>query len=251
MPSDGRNRAIAPGTARPARRRRGRAWRRLARCTLVIGALAIIVGPGAPAARATEDSVEPLTQTALALTADPVHGHAQFARYCARCHGASGRGDVNRRIPVLANQRFAYLVRQLASLSEEARDSANMHHALSATVAHDPQTWADVAAYLSTARAPSHTQAGDGRHVALGEATYRILCASCHHDDAWGDDDGFVPSLRNQNYAYLLSQMGRIPALHRRGIDENFAALIRSLKPDEAAGLADYLSRQRGPTPRQ
>lgn len=211
--------------------------------------MAFAVAPGAPVARAAETMLESRTQTALALTPDPKSGHTQFDRYCARCHGAAGRGDVNHRVPVLAGQRPAYLVRQLATLSDEERESVNMRHAMSTADLHEPQAWTDIAAYLGGARLPSHPQTGGGRHLALGEATYRILCASCHHDDAGGDDEGFVPSVRNQNYTYLLSQIGRISALHRHGVDENFAALLRSLKPDEAAGLADYLSRQHGPTP--
>jgi cytochrome c553 len=238
---------VAIATA--ARRRTTPLRRGAPRRTVALAVLAIGLAVGAPRATAADDRIDSLTQAALARTADPKHGQAQFGRHCARCHGAAGRGDASPRVPVLAGQRFPYLVRQLASLSDTRRESANMHRALSGAALHDPQAWADVAAYLEGAPVPAAPRTGDGTHVALGEATFRILCASCHHDDARGDDDGFVPSLRNQHYAYLLSQMHRIPQLHQRDVDENFAALLRSLKDDEAIGIADYLSRRHGSTP--
>ena len=212
----------------------------------VLSVLARAATLGIPRARASEESVDRLTRTALAANPDPKRGHAQFDRYCARCHGAGGRADANHRIPVLARQRFAYLVRQLASLSGEQRESVNMHRGLSTAELRVPQTWADIAAYLSSAPAPAAPQTGDGRDLGLGEATFHVECASCHYDDAQGDEEGLVPSLRNQHYAYLLSQMQRLSQLHRHNVDENIARLLRSLKPDEASAIADYLSRLRG-----
>ena len=220
--------------------------RRAAPAAAALSLIAVAAAAGVSCALAAEPGVDQLLQTALAAKADPKHGHVQFDRHCARCHGAGGRGDVNHRVPVLAGQRRAYLVRQLAALSGDQRESANMHRALSVAELHDPQTWADVAAYLEAAPLPPHPRTGDGRALGLGEATFHVECASCHHDDARGDDDGLIPSLRNQHYLYLLSQMRRLAELHRHDMDENIARLLRSLKPDEASAVADYLSRLRG-----
>jgi cytochrome c553 len=211
----------------------------------VLSTIALAAVLGIPRARASEETVDRLTETALAAKADPKRGHAQFDHYCAQCHGPGGRADANHRIPVLAGQRSAYLVRQLASLSGEQRESVNMHRGLSAAELRAPQTWADVAAYLNGAPPPAQPQTGDGRDLGLGEATFHVECASCHYDDARGDDDGLVPSLRNQHYTYLLSQIRRLSQLHRHNVDENIARLLRSLKPDEASAVADYLSRLR------
>ncbi len=213
----------------------------------VLSVVAAVAMLGIPRASASEQAVDQLTQTALAAQADPKRGHAQFDRYCAGCHGSGGRADANQRIPVLAGQRFAYLVRQLASLAGEQRESVNMHRGLSAAELRVPQTWADLAAYLNAAPVPAQPQTGDGRDLGLGEATFHVECASCHYDDARGDDEGLVPSLRNQHYTYLLSQIRRLSQLHRHNVDENIARLLRSLKPDEASAVADYLSRLRGP----
>ena len=212
---------------------------------LIIGtALAL----GAGVTRASEETVDRLTKVALAMDANPKRGGARFDRYCARCHGANALGDAGRRIPVLAGQRFAYLVRQLANLSGDQRDATVMHNVLSAKELQDPQAWADIAAYLNGVPVPTHSQTGDGKLLGLGEGTYRTLCASCHFDDARGDDDGFVPSLRNQHYSYLLGQLQRISEFHRHNIDENIARLLRSLDADEVSAVADYLSRLNGRT---
>lgn len=220
--------------------------RNAARWGALLSVIAVVATLSAPRAGASAETVDQLTRTALGAKADPKRGRTQFDRSCAQCHGAGGRADANHRIPVLAGQRYAYLVRQLASLSGDQRESDNMHRGLSAAELREPQTWADVAAYLNGAPPPSHPQTGDGRDLGLGEATFHVECASCHYDDARGDDDGLVPSLRNQHYAYLLSQMRRLSELHRHNIDENIARLLRSLKPDEASAVADYLSRLRG-----
>jgi cytochrome c553 len=254
--------ALGTGGATPARRRpsaepwtpvsladrRATAAAGRRAITLLAGMLtALLLALNAPIARAAGEAAARLARSALAATADPGRGRTEFDRYCARCHGTNAAGDVNRRIPVLAGQRFRYLVRQLADLSTAERDGGAMHPALAAQAIRDPQTLADVALYASSATVPEHTQTGDGRHLGLGEATYRIECALCHHDDARGDDDGGVPSLRNQNFASLLSQMQRLTDVHRHNIDENVAQLLHSLKPDEARAVADYVSRMRGP----
>ena len=220
----------------------------IAPCSAVaLAFVTCVLALSASNATASDDAVDQTTRAVVAAKADPERGHAEFERHCARCHGRGGQGGVSRRIPVLAGQRFGYLVRQLADLSAGERDSGAMHPAVSATEMRDPQTRADVATYLSGTAVPRRTQTGDGRHLGLGEATFRIECASCHGDDARGDDDAVVPSLRNQNYASLLSQMERLTDLHRHNIDENVAQLLHSLKPDEASAVADYLSRLRAP----
>ncbi|HXJ03147.1 MAG TPA: c-type cytochrome, partial [Micropepsaceae bacterium] len=94
-------------------------------------AIAALLALASLGARASEESVDRATQTALALDAHPDRGAAQFGQYCARCHGSQAQGDAGRAIPVLAGQRFAYLIRQLANFSGRERDSNTMHGVLS------------------------------------------------------------------------------------------------------------------------
>src|SRR3974390_221147 len=98
---------IAGRTDRPMSRT---AFRRAA--TLCV--LTAVATAGVPAAGASGKTVDQLTETALAAAPNPGRGNAQFDRHCARCHGVGGQGDVDHRGPVLAGQRYAYLVRQMA-----------------------------------------------------------------------------------------------------------------------------------------
>ncbi len=193
------------------------------------------------------EAADRATRAALSLEAHPARGAVEFGRLCASCHGARGQGDAVRAIPVLAGQRFRYLVRQLADFRASRRESARMHAVVSRAQLRGPQDWADIAAFLSQATPPPVTQTGSGAHVALGRGIFHEQCASCHRYDARGDDDGLVPSLRNQHYSYLVGQMHRLAAGERHGVDENLVLFLRSFDERDADAVADYLSRLRGP----
>lgn len=62
-----------------------------------------------------------------------------------------------------------------------------------------------------------------------------------------GNDDGSVPSLRDQHYAYLVRQMRSLAASHRLNVDADLIRFIDSLDTEEMTAVADYLSRLRGP----
>src|ERR1700722_20811225 len=78
-------------------------------------------------ARASEESVDRATQTALSLDAHPDRGAAQFDLYCVRCHDSQAQGDARTGIPALAGQRFAYVVRQLANFAGGGRGTGRMN----------------------------------------------------------------------------------------------------------------------------
>ena len=196
---------------------------------------------------ASEEAVDLATQTALALDAHPDRGAAQFARYCTRCHGSQAQGDASRAIPSLAGQRFTYLVRQLANFAGGERDSNTMHQVVVRKDLRQPQTWVDIAAYLNKTAPSQHAQTGDGMDLALGQGIFREQCASCHRGDAHGNGDGYVPSLRNQHYDYLVLQMHKLGQGYRHNIDENLTRFLRSFDDQERNATADYLSRLRGP----
>jgi cytochrome c553 len=217
---------------------------RLLRLALPIGAVAWLCAAPAPA---TEQRVDDLVHTARSLDAVPKRGKSIFRRECRQCHGADALGDKTRGIPALAGQRQAYLIRQLADFAEQDRDSAEMHGVLARTRLRQPQVWADLAAYLNGLPVNVKPEHGDGKWLELGEGIFREQCASCHEEDARGDDDGFVPSLRNQHYSYLLRQMHGLADDHRRNVDQELVLFLANLKEDEQKGLADYLSRMSGP----
>jgi cytochrome c553 len=200
------------------------------------------------ASYAASERVDELIQAALQLDVDAERGGRIYREHCASCHGQKGHGDPQGNVPALAGQRQAYVIKQLADFSELERDSPTMHGVVSRADLSDPQVWADVASYVNSLAPIARPQLGDGRYVELGEAIFREQCSSCHEADARGDDDGFVPSLRNQHYAYLLNEMRTIARWHSRNLDDDLERFLDSLDEDEMIGLADYLSRQHGPT---
>jgi cytochrome c553 len=197
--------------------------------------------------RASEEAVDRATQTALALDAHPDRGASQFGRHCARCHGPQAEGDAGRGVPALAGQRFAYLVRQLANFAGDERDSETMHRVVSQRELGGAQSWVDIAAYLNRTPSSHRAQTGAGTRLALGRGIYHEQCATCHRGDAHGDDDGFVPSLRNQQYPYLVLQLHKLGEGRRHNVDENLVRFLRGFDDRDMDATADYLSRLRGP----
>lgn len=202
--------------------------------------------PAAPAPDA-QARVDRWIHTVLQLDQDTQRGAVLYGQHCADCHGAQAWGDAARFIPALAGQRRAYLVKQLADFIELERAGRSMHEVVSSPRLDDPQAWADIAGYMNGLPPAQPTQTGDGAGLALGEAIFREQCATCHEEDARGDDEGFVPSLRNQHYAYLLRQMRGLTAWHRLNADDGLIRFLDSLEPEEMTAVADYLSRFRGP----
>jgi cytochrome c553 len=123
-----------------------------------------------------------------------------------------------------------------------------MHKVVSRQAVGDSQAWADLAGYLSNLPPARVPETGDGKGVELGEAIFQEQCASCHEEDARGDDDGFIPSLRDQHYSYLIRAMRGIGASHRLNVDSDLVRFLDSFDTEEITAVADYLSRMRGPT---
>jgi cytochrome c553 len=207
--------------------------------------VAIALSPPASAASA-EERVDHRTQEALAMDAHPARGKELYSRYCSRCHGGAGQGNADKVIPALAGQRFNYLVRQLANFAGAERESRTMHGVAIQPAIDDPQEWVNIAAYLNRLTPPTDAQIGAGKAIQLGRGIFHEQCASCHGADASGDQDGFVPSLRHQHYAYLGEQMHKLADGYRHNADEDLVRFMRSFDERDMLGTADYLSRLRG-----
>jgi len=192
-------------------------------------------------------SVDEKIRNTLQLDQNLKRGEQLYVTYCSNCHGSQALGSAERLIPSLAGQRRAYLVKQFADFSEMERASRTMHGVVSQAAVANEQAWADLSGYLNSLPRASFPQTGDGRGLELGEAIFQEQCASCHEEDARGDDDGFVPSLRDQHYSYLVRQMRSIASWHRLNVDAGLVRFLDSLDTQEATSVADYLSRMRGP----
>lgn len=211
---------------------------------LAASVLCSLVANGATASPLTVDEK---VRNALQLDQNVENGKKLYAENCAECHGPQALGSAAKVIPSLAGQRRAYLVKQLADFSEEERSSKEMHAVVSRQQLSDEQAWADLSGYLNSLPRTSFPQTGDGRGVELGEAIFQEQCASCHEEDGRGDDDGFVPSVRDQHYSYLVRQMRSIASWHRLNVEADLVRYFDSLDTEEATAVADYLSRMRGP----
>jgi cytochrome c553 len=210
----------------------------------ILFALSLVTSTGTIA---SEASVDRLTQRALDLDAHAERGGVEFRHSCSRCHGAAAQGDAAHAIPALAGQRFKYVVRQLANFAGDERDSPTMQRVLSHPVLKEPQTWVDIAAYVNNLPMREPAGTGDGSRAALGRGIFHEQCASCHKLDAHGDDEGFVPSLRGQQYTYLVDQLEKLAEGRRHNVDEDLVRFWRSLEDQDVRGTADYLSRLAGP----
>jgi cytochrome c553 len=212
------------------------------RWTLIVGSLLLSI-----AAWAAPERVDELIVTTLELEPHLERGAAIYQRNCESCHEADAGGSASKLIPSLAGQRRAYLIKQLADFAQAERSSTKMHAVIAQKEVREPQEWADLTAYLSGLPVNQHNEIGDAKHLSLGEAAYRQWCQSCHEEDGRGDDDGFVPSLRNQHYSYLLQQTLGLARSHRRNVDPDLVRFLGSLEAEEVVGLADYTARMRGP----
>ena len=196
---------------------------------------------------ASPERAERQVQAALQLDRDAARGGKIYAQHCAGCHGPDAFGNSEALIPALAGQRRAYLIKQLADFNELEREGDAMHEAIARARLSEPQQWVDLATYLNSLPVTRFQETGAGDGVELGEAIYQEQCASCHEEDGRGDDDGFVPSLRNQHYSYLLREMRGLSGWQRHNVDADLVHFLDSLDPEELTSVADYLSRMHGP----
>lgn len=206
--------------------------------------LAFMPAGGALASAKVDQDV----RNALQLDQNRKQGKKLYTQHCQQCHGPQALGNADNTLPSLAGQRRAYLIKQLADFTALERDSRPMHVVVSQPGLGEPQSWADISGYLNSLPAARFPESGDGGNLELGEAIFQEQCASCHEEDGRGDDDGFVPSLRNQHYRYLVRQMRSIASWHRTNVEADLVRFLDSLDSEEATAVADYVSRLRGPT---
>jgi cytochrome c553 len=213
---------------------------------LIALTLANLVAPHSAALGS--ERTDQLVRDAMALDKHPERGAKMYAVNCSACHGKEGEGNAARAIPSLAGQRQAYLIKQFVDFSQRERDSVPMHAVVSQPQLRQAQAWADIAAYLNEREPLPSPETGTGKDLELGEAIFGEQCASCHEEDGRGDDDGFVPSLRNQHYSYIVRQVENLAKWHRRNVDQDLIRFLTSFDDTERMAVADYLSRLRGPT---
>ncbi|HEU4624136.1 MAG TPA: c-type cytochrome [Steroidobacteraceae bacterium] len=204
---------------------------------------------GATAAHASPTAKQEL-QAALAKTPNLDHG-AELFQSCAACHGASGGGSAEGDVPRIAGQHSTVIVRQLVDYRHEARWDIRMEHYAGRKLLEDPQSIADVAAYISQLGGEQPRNVGNGELVQHGAAVYAAKCAECHGAMGEGSGTDRVPRLAGQHYSYLLRQMYDAVDGRRPNFSRSHVRLLAKLERDDFVGIADFLARSEwaGPVP--
>jgi cytochrome c553 len=185
-------------------------------------------------------SSETYRQLAIGDASSAAGGISPIER-CARCHGRDGMGR-DGAFPVLAGQRFEYLVNVLAAYKAGQRHSGIMKPEADAL---DDATRNAVAAHFSgLPRSASSTQssARGAAIAAKGIASRQVpACAECH-GPATSDPQPAYPRLAGQHAEFLFEQL-RWFAEGRRG-GSAYAAIMQPiaarLTRDEMHAVAAY-----------
>lgn len=182
---------------------------------------------------------------------------------CQECHGADGNIHANNeagKIPKLAGQHSAYLLKQFNDFRSDAR-----HHDFMAMMARtvDDATAADIFAhYAAQPVMQGERKAGKAVDNPLGEKLYLEgddarqiqACANCHGVDGRGLASGhpspvaglaleFIPIVGGQDWHYLDQQLRDWRDGERsNSIDGIMNKITANLRDDELKALTDYIA---------
>ena len=209
----------------------------------LLGALFLFADCDALASEHTAERLHPAT---AAVHANSHRGARLYGRYCSQCHGVNGEGDGDRAVPAVAGQRFRYLVGRISRVEGLRTDRGTVNSPIANNHAFTPTLWFDIAAYVSRLPPPTGAKTDDGADEQLGGAIYREQCATCHASDARGDEGGFVPSLRNQHFSYLVNEMHLLAEGHRPNANQSLVLFMRSITEGDITAVAYYLSHLNG-----
>lgn len=201
------------------------------------------IGPPLVIAQEAKSARQELLEAAR-LTPDPGRGRQLFET-CAACHGTDGLGTSDGSVPAIAGQHGSVLLKQLTDFRHDRRWDERMQHFTDRHHLPSSQDLTDVAAYASRLeRFGARSNAvGSGAHLNEGASVYFRRCEACHGPLGQGDVLRFRPRLAGQHYIYLLKQLTDTALGQRPGMDPEHVTRIRALSENEAAGVADYLSR--------
>lgn len=179
---------------------------------------------------------------------------------CQECHGVDGNIHANNeagKIPKLAGQHPAYLLKQFNDFRSDAR-----HHDFMAMMARtvDDETAADIFAHYAAQPVMQGSGAGDnalGKKLYLeGDSARQIqACANCHGTQGRGLAANhpspfaglaleFIPIIGGQDWHYLDQQLRDWRSGERtNSADGIMNKITANLRDDEIKALTDYISR--------
>lgn len=207
---------------------------------ILFGSVVLMALFSAPAV-STSDTYREF-QDAVRARPDVERGAHYFA-VCAACHGPTGEGKVDGKVPRIAGQYFRVIARQLVAFRHGGRWDILMENFADQHRLPDAQAIADVSQYISELDDSAPTGTGAGELVGHGARVYFRLCESCHGPSGQGDPNAMIPRIGGQHYEYLRRQIYDAVDGRRPGFPASHIRLLARLDHDDIAGVADYLSR--------
>jgi cytochrome c553 len=173
-------------------------------------------------------------------------GESAAVRNCTWCHGTGAQGYTV--APRLAGQRPQYIMSQIRSFREHARDNPfSKQYMWGAVAALDPHTARDLADYFATIP-PKPADDGDSTLTSRGRTIYMdgipeaniVSCYACHGPNAEGVRD--IPRLGGLAYFYLKGRLEQWGQGYHSTPGSPMPMVATHLGPDEVEALASYLS---------
>jgi cytochrome c553 len=173
-------------------------------------------------------------------------GESAAVRNCTWCHGAGAQGYTV--APRLAGQRPQYIMSQIRSFREHARNNPfSKQYMWSAVAALDSHTARDLANYFATIP-PKAANDGDNTLASRGRTIYMdgipeaniVSCYACHGPNAEGVRD--IPRLGGLAYFYLKGRLEQWGQGYHSTPGSPMPMVATHLGPEEIEALASYLS---------
>jgi cytochrome c553 len=173
-------------------------------------------------------------------------GESAAVRNCTWCHGIGAQGYTV--APRLAGQRPQYIMSQIRSFREHARNNPfSRQYMWGAVAALDPYTARDLASYFASIP-PKAANDGDSTLTSRGRTIYLegipeaniASCYACHGPNTEGIRD--IPRLGGLAYFYLKSRLEQWGQGYHSAQGSPMPMVASHLGPDEVEALASYLS---------
>jgi cytochrome c553 len=173
-------------------------------------------------------------------------GESAAVRNCTWCHGAGAQGYTV--APRLAGQRPQYIMSQITSFREHARNNPfSRQYMWGAVAALDPRTARDLANYFATIP-PKPANDGDDTLASRGRTIFMdgipeaniVSCYACHGPNAEGVRD--IPRLGGLAYFYIKGRLEQWGQGYHSTPGSPMPMVASHLGPDEVEALTSYLS---------
>jgi cytochrome c553 len=185
----------------------------------------------------------------LAIVASTISawaGESAAVRNCTWCHGAGAQGYTV--APRLAGQRPQYIMSQIRSFREHARNNPfSKQYMWGAVAALDLYAARDLANYFATIP-PKAANDGDSTLASRGRTIYMdgipeaniVSCYACHGPNAEGVRD--IPRLGGLSYSYLKGRLEQWGQGYHSTPGSPMPMVATHLGPEEVEALTSYLS---------